>query len=84
MKKDDKIDLSHLFVAMEAVAFCVAGIPVLDAVGSWLVNIFGLQSVKLSSEANKITSAMSGGEQENTHVIGFDIGQSVEEEIEDE
>lgn len=75
--------LTHVFVAMGAVAFFVAGVPILDAFGGWVSNLLSLQSVKLSSEAGKI--AASDAEQENTHVIGFNIDpETEEEEIEDE
>lgn len=85
MRKDEGglNGLTHVFVAMGAVAFFVAGVPILDAFGGWVSNLFGLQSVKLSSEAGKITAPEA--EQENTHVIGFNINpETEEEEIEDE
>lgn len=75
--------LTHVFVAMGAVAFFVAGVPILDAFGGWVSNLLGLQSVKLNNEAGKIASPET--EQENTHVIGFNINpETEEEEIEDE
>lgn len=86
MRKDDNSGLNgltHVFVAMGAVAFFVAGVPILDAFGGWVSNLFGLQSVKLSSEAGKVTGANE--QAESTHVIGFNINpETEEEEIEDE
>lgn len=85
MKKDEGglNGLTHVFVAMGAVAFFVAGVPILDAFGGWVSNLLGLQSVKLNNEAGKIATPET--EQENTHVIGFNINpETEEEEIEDE
>ena len=85
MRKDEGglNGLTHVFVAMGAVAFFVAGVPILDAFGGWVSNLLGLQSVKLNNEAGKITAPETG--QENTHVIGFNINpETEEEEIEDE
>ena len=85
MRKDEGglNGLTHVFVAMVAVAFFVAGVPILDAFGGWVSNLLGLQSVKLNNEAGKIASPET--EQENTHVIGFNINpETEEEEIEDE
>lgn len=85
MRKDEGglNGLTYVFVAMGAVAFFVAGVSILDAFGGWVSNLLGLQSVKLSSEARKIATPET--EQENTHVIGFNINpETEEEEIEDE
>lgn len=85
MRKDEGglNGLTHVFVAMGAVAFFVAGVPILDAFGGWVSNLLGLQSVKLNNEAGKIAAPETG--QENTHVIGFNINPETEEgEIEDE
>ena len=85
MRKDEGglNGLTHVFVAMGAVAFFVAGVPILDAFGGWVSNLLGLQSVKLNNEAGKIATPKT--EQENTHVIGFNINpETEEEEIEDE
>lgn len=80
--RDDKNGLSHVFVAMGAIAFFVAAVPILDAFSTWMANWFGLKSVKLNHEASKFTEDSS---QENTHAIGFAIPSGEEEEyIEDE
>lgn len=45
MRKDDNSGLNgltHVFVVMGAVAFFVAGVPILDAFGGWVSNLFGL------------------------------------------
>lgn len=81
MKKDDN-GLTHLFVALGAVAFFVAGVPILDAFGGWVSNLFGLQSIKLSTMANDIANADTE-EAEQTQCIGFHISDN-EGEIEDE
>ena len=84
MRKDEGglNGLTHVFVAMGAVTFFVSGVPILDAFGGWVSNLLGLQSVKLNNEAGKIASPET--EQENTHVIGFNINpETEEEEIED-
>jgi len=58
MRKDEGglNGLTHVFVAMGAVAFFVAGVPILDAFGGWVSNLLGLQSVKLNNEAGKIAA----------------------------
>lgn len=82
-KKEKEHDLTYLYAALGAVAFFVAGVPILDAFGGWMSNLFGLQSVKLNSKAGKI--ATTEAEQESTHVIGFNISTETKgEEIEDE
>lgn len=85
MRKDDNSglnDLSHVFVAMGAVAFFVAGVPILDAFGGWVSNLFGLQSVKLNAKAGEVANTETTEEKEPTHCIGFQIPS--EEDIEDE
>lgn len=67
--KEKKPDLSHLYAALGAVAFFVAGVPVLDAIGGWLSNVFGLKSVKLNHEAAKYTT--DEPEETHTQVVGF-------------
>ena len=83
MKKDDKYDLMPLFSAMGGVVFFVLGVPVLDSIGSWISNVFGLKSIKLNHEAAKYTSET---EEENIPVqaVGFQIPSEEEEMIEDE
>lgn len=69
MKEKKEHDLSHLYAALGAVAFFVAGIPVLDAIGGWLSNVFGLKSVKLNHEAAKY--AVEEPEECHTQAVGF-------------
>ena len=38
---------------MASVAFFVVGMPVLDSIGQWVQNVFGLKSVKLNAEAKE-------------------------------
>ena len=58
MRKDEGglSGLTHVFVAMGAVAFFVAGVPILDAFGGWVYNLLGLQSVKLNNDAVYISA----------------------------
>ena len=51
--RDDKNGLSHVFTAMGAIAFFVAAVPALDAMGTYVANWFGLKSVKLNHEAEE-------------------------------
>ena len=46
-------DFSPFYIAMASVAFFVVGIPVLDSIGQWVQNVFGLKSVKLNAEAKE-------------------------------
>ena len=48
-----KHDFSPFYIAMASVAFFVVGMPVLDSVGQWVQNVFGLKSVKLNAEAKE-------------------------------
>lgn len=87
MRKDDNSGLNgltHVFVAMGAVAFFVAGVPILDAFGSWISNVFNLKSVKLNKQASEVMATQEEEPQENTHVIGFQIPSEEEEEYYEE
>ena len=80
--RDDKNGLSHVFTAMGAIAFFVAAVPALDAMGTYVANWFGLKSVKLNHEAEEIVHEEPCQE---THAIGFTVPSEEEEEyIEDE
>lgn len=80
--KREKNSLIHIFIAMGSIAFFVAGVPVLDSIGSWLSNIFNLKSLKINNEAAKYTEPIND---ENTHAIGFALPNfENEEEYEDE
>ena len=46
-------DFSPFYIAMASVAFFVVGMPVLDSIGQWVQNVFGLKSVKLNAEAKE-------------------------------
>ena len=83
MRKDEGglNGLTYVFVAMGAVAFFVAGVPILDAFGGWVSNLFGLQSVKLNAKVGEIANT-GAEEKEPTHCIGFQIPS--EEDVEDE
>ena len=48
-----KHDFSPFYIAMASVAFFVVGMPVLDSIGQWVQNVFGLKSVKLNAEAKE-------------------------------
>lgn len=80
--RDDKNGLSHVFTAMGAIAFFVAAVPALDAMGTYVANWFGLKSVKLNHEAEEFVHEEPYQE---THAIGFTVPSEEEEEyIEDE
>src|SRR5574344_1895416 len=49
----NKHDFSPFYIAMASVAFFVVGMPVLDSIGQWVQNVFGLKSVKLNAEAKE-------------------------------
>lgn len=68
-KREKEHDLTYLYAALGAVAFFVAGVPVLDAISGWISNVFGLKSVKLNYEAAKY--ATEEPEETHTQVIGF-------------
>ena len=85
MSEKKEKDMSHLYTALGAVVFFVAGVPVLDAMGTWAANLFGLQSVKLQAEANKYTQAVNQEEECcHTQAVGFAIPdeQECEEDYE--
>lgn len=86
MRKDEGglNGLTHVFIAMGAVAFFVAGVPILDAFGSWMSNVFNLKSVKLNKQASEVMGNQEEEVQENTHVIGFQIPSEEEEEYYEE
>ena len=48
-----KHDFSPFYIAMASVAFFVVGMPILDSIGQWVQNVFGLKSVKLNAEAKE-------------------------------
>ena len=50
---ENKHDVSPFYVGMASVAFFVVGMPVLDSIGQWVQNVFGLKSVKLNAEAKE-------------------------------
>lgn len=83
MNEKRKHDLTYLYAALGAVAFFVAGVPALDAIGGWVSNVFGLKSVKLNYEASQYATET---EEENLPVqaVGFQAPSEEEEMIEDE
>ena len=79
--RDDKNGLSHVFVAMGAIAFFVAAVPALDAFSTWIANYFGLKSVKLNQEASELVGEDEEGN-EQSHCIGFQVPSESEEDEE--
>lgn len=79
--RDDKNGLSHVFVAMGAIAFFVAAVPALDAFGTWIANYFGLKSVKLNQEVSELVGDDEEGN-EQSHCIGFQVPSENEEDEE--
>ena len=65
----NKHDFSPFYIAMASVAFFVVGIPVLDSIGQWVQNVFGLKSVKLNAEAKEYTDELEVPVQ----AVGFQI-----------
>lgn len=84
MSEKKEKDMSHLYTALGAVVFFVAGVPVLDAMGTWVANLFGLQSVKLQSEANEYAKEIEDSEncRFQTRPIGFTIPDDEKKEAE--
>nr|DAU19384.1 MAG TPA: hypothetical protein [Caudoviricetes sp.] len=68
-KREKEHDLTYLYAALGAVAFFVAGVPVLDAIGGWISNVFGLKSVKLNYETSKY--ATEEHQETHTQAVGF-------------
>lgn len=79
--RDDKNGLTHVFVAMGAIAFFVAAVPALDAFGTWIANYFGLKSVKLNQEASELVGEDEESN-EQSHCIGFQVPSESEEDEE--
>ena len=75
-KREKEHDLTPLYAALGAVAFFVAGVPVLDAIGGWISNVFGLKSVKLNHEAAKYVTEEP--EETHTQAVGFCIPDEFE------
>ena len=64
-----KHDFSPFYIAMASVAFFVVGMPVLDSIGQWAQNVFGLKSVKLNAEAKEYADELEVPVQ----AVGFQI-----------
>lgn len=77
----NKWSFSNILIALAAVSFFIAGAPILDSIGSWISNYFGLKTIKLNAEAEKITEESSYNK-ESVHTIGFQIPSEECEEIE--
>lgn len=80
MRRDDKSGLSHVLVALGAISFFIIGVPVLDSISTWLVNIFSLKTLKLNKEAEEFTNT----EEQPVQAIGFSIPSDECEEDYDE
>lgn len=76
-KREKEHDLTYLYAALGAVAFFVAGVPVLDAISGWISNVFGLKSVKLNYEAAKY--ATEEPEETHTQAVGFYVEDDCED-----
>ena len=64
-----KHDFSPFYIAMASVAFFVVGIPVLDSIGQWVQNVFGLKSVKLKAGGEEYADEPGGSVQ----AVGFQV-----------
>ena len=60
-------DFSPFYIAMASVVFFVVGMPVLDSIGQWVQNVFGLKSVKLNAEAKEYADELEAPVQ----AVGF-------------
>lgn len=80
MRSDDKSGLSHILIALSAISFFIVGVPVLDSISTWLVNIFSLKTLKLNKEAEEFTNT----EEQPVQAIGFFIPSDECEEDYDE
>ena len=76
----NKHDFSPFYIAMASVAFFVVGMPVLDSIGQWMQNVFGLKSVKLNAEAKEYAEEPEVPVQ----AVGFQIHENEMECCEDE
>ena len=76
----NKHDFSPFYIAMASVAFFVVGMPVLDSIGQWVQNVFGLKSVKLNAEAKEYADEPEAPVQ----AVGFQIPNDDMECYEDE
>lgn len=65
----DKKDLTPFYIAIGAISFFVAVIPILDAFSTWMCNVFSLKNIKINSEASEYQAE----EQQQTHVICFEV-----------
>lgn len=74
--KNTKHELTPFFMALGAISFFVAVIPILDSFSTWVCNLFGLKSVELNEKASEISSKT---EQTHVNAIGF---QMPDEEME--
>ena len=81
MRSDDKSGLSHVLVALGAISFFIIGVPVLDSISTWLVNVFGLKTLKLNKEAEEFAVTE---EEPPIQAIGFSIPSEEDEENYDE
>lgn len=75
---NNKRDLTPFYIAMAAIGFFVAVVPILDAFSTWVCNLFGLQSIKINTKAAEIQEE----EPTQTHAIGFQIPSEEDDECE--
>lgn len=57
---------------MASVVFFAVGMPVLDSIGQWVQNVFGLKSVKLNAEAKEYADEPEEPEAP-VQAVGFQI-----------
>ena len=69
----NKHDFSPFYIAMASVAFFVVGMPVLDSIGQWVQNVFGLKSVKLNAEAKEYVDEPTDEPEVPVQAVGFQI-----------
>ena len=73
--------MKELLIFIFGIVFATVLMPILDAIGTWVQNIFGKGSIKLQVEAEKIQKSTEE-EEIQKQPMGFHMPES--EEIEEE
>ena len=75
--------MEELILFVGGMVFGLIIMPILDAIGTWLQNLFGLQSVKLQAKAAQVGAGIEE-ENENARAVGFQISDTEFDEEEDD
>ena len=71
--------MTYLFIFIFGLIFGLILMPILDAVGTWLQNYFGLKSVILQKQAELFTVEP----EEEIRAVGFHVEDEEEEEYDE-